>query len=100
MTKATLIENKEEKKSAQIQMSRLCSEIPIDSFYNDGVSFVLQSSPLSAQMLQSLLEGWNLSNLRISSTDYLLLVCLVKKKRRIQNLHGVDKRIDKAIGSH
>ena len=80
MAKATSIENKEEKKSAQIQMSRLCSEMPIDSFYNDGVSFVLQSSPLSAQMLQSLLEGWNLSNLRISSTVLFIISMFGQKE--------------------
>ena len=80
MAKATLIENKEEKKSAQIQMPRLGSEIPIDSFYNDGVSFALQSSPLSAQMLQSLLEGWNLSNLRISSTDLFIISMFGQKE--------------------
>ena len=80
MAKATLIENKKEKKSAQIQMSRLCSEMPIGSFYNDGVSFVLRSSPLSAQMLQSLLEGWNLSNLRISSTDLFIISMFGQKE--------------------
>ena len=80
MVKATLIENKEEKKSAQIQMSRLCSEMPIGSFYNDGVSFVLRSSPLSAQMLQPFLEGWNLSNLRISSTDLFIISMFGQKE--------------------